>query len=451
MKNKHLCYDDRLIIEKWLKEGCNFNEIASRIEKSLSTVSREIKLHRYPKERNMFNNPNICRHRRDCNKTERCNVKGCNRNRCAKCNVCNNYCDYFEEIVCMKLQRAPLVCNGCQTNQNCHFNKFYYDARKAQTDYEINLSESREGINMNEDEFVKLSNIICPLVEKKQSIASIVETHKELGCSARTVYSYVEQGLFPFRNIDLPRKVRYKKRRSKSVEKADPSWKIGRTFADYNLYKSNPEHQITGQMDTVEGKKGGHQKVLLTLQRPDMKLLLAFLLERKTQLEVKMALDKLERKIGRLRFQRLFPAIITDNGVEFQNPDYIENSVFGGKRTKVFYADPYSSFQKGSIENNHEMIRKFIVKGISFNSLDDETVAEMMNNINSYKRASLDWLSPYEKARMILGPRLLKDLGIREIEPDDVILKPILQKGENHMENKTKKLSRKPAGQKKIN
>lgn len=449
MKSKHLSYDDRLTIEKGLKEGCNFREIASRTGKSLSTVSREIKLHRYPKERNMFNNPNICRHRRDCNKAERCNGKGCNRNRCAKCTVCNNHCNYFEEIVCMKLQRAPLVCNGCQTSQNCHFSKFYYDARKAQTDYEISLRESREGINMNEDEFVRLSNIICPLVDKKQSIASIVETHKELGCSARTIYSYVEQGLFPFRNIDLPRKVRYRKRRSGSVEKADPSWKIGRTFADYKLYKCNPEHQITGQMDTVEGRKGGHQKVLLTLQRPDMKLILAFLLERKTQLEVKKVLDKLELKIGKVRFQRLFPTIITDNGIEFQNPDYIENSVFGGKRTRVFYTDPYSAFQKGSIENNHEMIRKFIAKGISFNSIDDETVAEIINNINSYKRASLNWLSPYEKAQMILGPKLLKDLGLSKIKPDDVILKPILQKEEKNMDSNLKKLVRKHLNRKK--
>ena len=202
-------------------------------------------------------------------------------------------------------------------------------------------------------------------------------------------------------------------------------------------------------MDTVEGRKGGHQKVLLTLQRPDMKLMLAFLLERKTQIEVKKALDKLERRIGQLRFQRLFPAIITDNGIEFQNPDYIENSISGGKRTRVFYADPYSAFQKGSIENNHEMIRRFIPKGISFNSLTDDTVAEIIDNINNYRRASLDWLSPYEKAQMILGPKLLNELGLRKIKSDDVTLKPILQKGQNHSDNNLKNLARKRLNSKK--
>ena len=57
---------------------------------------------------------------------------------------------------------------------------------------------------MSEDEFVRLSNIICLLVDKKQSIASIVETHKEIGCSKRTIYLYVEYGLFPIMNLDLP-------------------------------------------------------------------------------------------------------------------------------------------------------------------------------------------------------------------------------------------------------
>ena len=59
MKSKHLCFENRLLIEKGLKEGCSFKEIASKTEKSISTVSREVKLHRYKKERNMFNNPNI--------------------------------------------------------------------------------------------------------------------------------------------------------------------------------------------------------------------------------------------------------------------------------------------------------------------------------------------------------------------------------------------------------
>ena len=117
--------------------------------------------------------------------------------------------------------------------------------------------------------------------------------------------------------------------------------------------------------------------------------------------------------------------------------------MLGGQRTRVFYADPYSAFQKGSIENNHEMIRKFIPKGISFNLLTDETVAEMINNINSYKRASLNWLSPYEKAQMILDSKLLKDLGFIKIKSDDVKLKPILLKRENHQGNNLKNLVRK--------
>ena len=73
----------------------------------------------------------------------------------------------------------------------------------------------------------------------------------------------------------------------------------------------------------------------------------------------------------------------------------------------------------------------------------------MVNNINSYKRASLNWLSPYEKAQMILGSKLLKDLGLIKIKSDDVTLKPILQKGENHLDNNLKNLVRKHLNRKK--
>ena len=73
----------------------------------------------------------------------------------------------------------------------------------------------------------------------------------------------------------------------------------------------------------------------------------------------------------------------------------------------------------------------------------------MINNINNYKRASLNWLSPYEKAQMILGPKLLNELGLRKIKSDDVTLKPILKKGQNHSDNNLKNLVRKRLNSKK--
>lgn len=427
MKNKHLTHNERIEIEKGLNENCSFKEIAARTDKSLSTISKEIKIHRYAKERNYYNVPNICMHRRDCTKSERCDGKGCNRRLCDKCNVCNQHCKFFEEMICPKLQRAPLVCNGCHESHHCHLNRYYYDARKAQNDYESDLSEKRQGINMTEADFVELSRVVCALIENGQSISAILKKHKDLGISARTLYSYVEQNLFSVRNMDLPRKIRCRKRSPhKKSEAIESSWRKGRSYNDYQEFISISGQQISAQMDTVEGKKSGSHKVLFTLMRPDLGLLLAFLLERKTQHDVKMALDALEYKIGKAKFQEVFPVIVTDNGTEFQNPDLIETSVYGGKRTRVFYADPYSAYQKGSIENAHQLLRRYIPKGISFSKLTEENVQDMVNNINSYSRESLDWLSPYEKAREALGPKLVKQLGLKKVPSDDIILRPIL-------------------------
>lgn len=59
MKNKHLTHNERIEIEKGLNENCSFKEIAARTDKSLSTISKEIKIHRYAKERNYYNVSNL--------------------------------------------------------------------------------------------------------------------------------------------------------------------------------------------------------------------------------------------------------------------------------------------------------------------------------------------------------------------------------------------------------
>ena len=424
MINAHLKFDDRLEIESGLKNGLSFTEIAFKLGKSKSTVSKEIKLHRYEKPRNISYRPNVCVHRRGCDKAKVCNGKCFDKSKCGKCPKCNSLCASFKKETCRKLQRSPLVCNGCPNLPHCGLDKMLYDARKAQNDYEYTLREARTGININEADFIELSNTVCPLVLKKQSVSSILSGHPELGISARTLYEYIEKGLLPIKNIDLVRKVRYKKRHQRNKGAAKSSWRVERSYKDYTEFKALNDTMTCAQMDTVEGIKGIGQKVLLTLHIPDLELLLAFLLDKKGQNEVKTALDALEYKIGKENFGRLFPVILTDNGVEFQKPEQIENSVCGGLRTKVFYADPYSSYQKGSIENAHEMIRRYIPKGHSFNELSESQVMKMINNINNYAMESLGWQTPFQKACKVFGSKLLKLLGLIRIAQDNVDLTP---------------------------
>lgn len=241
-------------------------------------------------------------------------------------------------------------------------------------------------------------------------------------CSKSTLYRYVSSGILSVRNIDLRRVVRYRKRYAKPVMRNHSSRK-GRSYLDFKAFiEDHPDLQVW-EMDTVIGRQGG--KVLLTLYSRQTKLMLLFLLDENTGSEVCFALDYLEERCGSGIFQSTFQVILTDNGSEFLDTTSIERSVFReGNRTRLFYCDPYSSYQKGGIEKNHEYIRWVLPKGKSFDDLTWYDVALLASHINTIARDSLDGLNPYKAA----DPSLLRHVDLMLIEPTEVNLTPSLLK-----------------------
>ena len=125
------------------------------------------------------------------------------------------------------------------------------------------------------------------------------------------MYNYIDQNKLSIRNIDLPRRVRYPKGKTKRVPK-DTSIRVGRTYEDFENYlKDNPDTSVV-EMDTVEGKKGG--KVLLTFLFRNSKLMLAFILKDKTSNSVFSVFNWIESILGNTLFEKTFPVILTDNG-----------------------------------------------------------------------------------------------------------------------------------------
>ena len=120
---------------------------------------------------------------------------------------------------------------------------------------------------------------------------------------------------------------------------------------------------------------------------------------------------------------------LTDNGSEFSNPKAIEEpNLLSGLKTRVFYCDAGKPYQKGAIEVNHELIRRILPKGTSFEQLTQEDINQMMNHINSYKRKKLNNRSPYETFSYYHGKGGLLNLGCAPVAPDDILLKPSLLK-----------------------
>lgn len=425
-KGKHLTIDDRTYIEEALDMDYPLKTIAEHLEKDPTTVSKEIK-------RNRIHKPNKMEFNGGCNNKKKCSIKHlCNRTckvfckRCTHVN-CYRHCKDFEPYICIRLKKYPHVCNGCMKKAGCRLDKYRYSAKHSEASYRDKLTKTREGVNLTSNELEHLDNLISPLIFKGQSLVHILTHHKdEIGCSERTLYNYFERNLFTAKNIDLPRKVRYKKRKKKKIDKKDPSYRINRTYDDFKAFmEAFPDTDVV-EMDTVHGGKSG--KVLLTLFFTNCSLMVAILLDSCTQECVLQAINKIYDDIGPDVFQSSFPVILTDNGKEFMNPEAIEFDSKDMQRTRVFYCNPMASYQKPHLEKNHEYIRYILPKGKSFNFLTQEKATLMMNHINSIARKSLNHTTPFKKAFLKLDDTLLRALSLEEIHPDSVYLKSALLK-----------------------
>lgn len=412
MKNKHLSFDDRLEIESGLKTRKTFKEIGNIVGKDCTTISKEIRNHLIVKDISSvgrkFNN---CVNRKNCEFRQKGII----------CNIHN--CSHYQKENCKKLLKPPYVCNGCKEKNSCTLTKHLYEATYALKEYKENLSDSRSGISYTKEEIDYLNNFLKPLIDQKQSLHHICINNKnKMICSERELYRLINNNVLEIKNIDLPRKVRYRERKKEiTYYKVDKNCLESRKYQDFlNYIKENPDTAIV-QMDSVEGIKGG--KVLLTIHFVSCEFMLAFLRNQNDAQSVIDVFDKLEDILGIDIFKKLFVIILTDNGTEFSNPFEIEISkITGEERTKIFYCEPRRSDQKGSCEVNHEFIRRILPKKTSFDNLTQEDINLMMSHINSYKRKKLNDCSPLQLFSLMFGNDIADKLGIKEIEPNKINL-----------------------------
>jgi IS30 family transposase len=418
--------DDRIHIEKCLERDMTFKDIARFLRKDPTTISKEVKKNKVYQQKNSHTvAPNNCIFKRDCRLENVCNRPyPCNK-RCSLCISCNKRCGKYKPGICRNLEKAPFVCNGCAKKFQCRMDKYYYRAAVAHDRYRETLSSCREGICMSENELCDLDELVSPLIRNGQSIAHIYAKHSdEIPFTSRSLYNYVEQNVLSVKNIDLPRKVKYKPRKGPKPPRKEHTWLEGRKYSDFiELLRDYPETPVV-EMDTVEGSIGG--KVLLTMLFRNSRCMLAFLLPGKKQEYVLDVFNRLEKALGTILFLKTFPVILTDNGSEFLNPVLLESGFDSFVRTSVYYCDPNASYQKGSLEKNHEYIRYVIPKGRSFDDYTQEDITLMINHINSTARDSLNGRNPFELASLLLDRFVLETLGLKKIEHDDVLLKPSL-------------------------
>ena len=434
-KYKHLTLDDRIMIQKALKEGNTFVEIGALLGRDPSTISKEVKGHfEWKNTGTRSRGFNPCLHRKKCTKTNVCTQEPCSLmvwNRYSYCSECANclvHCPDFIEEKCAKLEKVPYVCNACNQVRSCTLSKKFYDAKEAHKAYERTRSDSRKGIDLTPEELARLDSIISPLIKQGQSIHQICINNADLiMVDERTIYNYIDSGVLSVGNIDLPRKVRYKKRKIKKSVRVDKKCHMGRTYEDFERFiAEHPDYAVV-EMDSVEGTRDS-TKVLLTLYFRNSTCMLAYLREANTARSVRDIINQLYETLGREQFCQMFQVILTDRGSEFTDPVSIEYDKDGNRRAYVFYCDPQRSDQKGGIEVTHEFIRRIVPKKTSFKNLTQEKVQLMMNHINSYTRKKLNNRSAHQLFSFFYGEEIAEKLGMKAIPANEIILKPELLK-----------------------
>ena len=393
----HLSYEDRKNIEDGLNSKKSINQIAKEINKSHSTVLREI----------------------DRNKIY---YKPSNWNNC--------YNDKYKDYSCNKLLKSPHVCNGCKSRSGCRKERYTYYARKANDSYKELISSCRQGINLTDEEIFNINKIIYPLVKKGQTTNHLYINHPEvLNFSKVSFYNYINSGVFEFGPLDFPRIVKRKKRKYKKRRtRQEREILIGRKYEDFIEYISKNSDLNIVEMDTVEGLQSD-SKCILTLFWRKSNFMLMFLLENQTTDEVTKVFEYLQQTLLEDDYKRLFKVILTDNGHEFYDVLNIEcHHKTGEVLSKVFYCDPSASWQKGGIEKNHEFIRYVLPKKTTFKDLTQNDCNIIANHINSLCRESLNNNCPFKAMLFLCDENVLNSLNMYYIEPDEVQLNKNLLK-----------------------
>ena len=326
-KKQHITKEDRILIEHLYNIlGLNISKIASQLKPSRSAISREIK-------------------------------------------------------------------RGLVDNLNSDLsNKKVYSATIGQRKHDFYGSSKGPALKIKKDN--KVSQYIKDEIANKRSpevISNELNDKKRFDTqlSFKTIYNYIDKDILGVVRNDLTYgnyKLKIKKRKEGDPIRALN--KEGRRIKDRLEEVENREIVNHWEMDTFEGIKGEKEPVLLVLSERASCREIIILMENKKQISVEKALNMLERKMGSKQFRETFKTITTDNGSEFLDYSKIEKSCINKSksRTKQYYADPYSPWQRGTNENINKMIRRFLPKGKSFKDITVEEVKEIEDWINNYPR-----------------------------------------------------------------
>lgn len=234
--------------------------------------------------------------------------------------------------------------------------------------------------------------IIGEIIEKGLKFEGMICT--------KTLYNYIDAGIFAgISNENLWEKRKRRKRNYKTISRISRTNRRGKSIEQRPQGINNRIEYGHWEGDCVKGPQGRTTSLFTLTERKSLEQII-IKIERSTQEEIKNAMDALEERIGS-NFKLKFKSITFDNGVEFLDWKSLELGILNSKkkRTTIYFAHAYSAWERGSNEIQNRMIRRFIPKGTDIHTVSEKEIKEIEIWMNNYPRKKLGYKTANQIAK----------------------------------------------------
>jgi IS30 family transposase len=252
------------------------------------------------------------------------------------------------------------------------------DANKLKTGRKPKLAQCSEFLDYA-DELMK-NETFSPDAVVGAALENGLFTREQMVCT-KTLYNYIDACVLNTKNIDLHSKLSRKPR--KAFNRAHK--RVLGTSIDERPSVVNDRLEFGHwEIDCVILKKT-KEKVLLTLVERVSRQSIIMLMPGRTTADVNEAMDLIKANYGSY-FGKVFKSITADNGSEFADlSDHLKDDL------QVYFAHPYSSWERGTNERNNGLIRRFIPKGFDPSKVTKSLVKRVEAWLNNYPRKILKY------------------------------------------------------------
>jgi len=281
--------------------------------------------------------------------------------------------------------------------------KTTYRAHVGQAEYESRCRNKERPLKIGRDKALE-EYIRRKLVDERFSPDAIIGGIKVSGrmftgmICTKTLYNYIDKGIFSgISNKDLWHKRNKKRRKYRPVGRVSRTNRMCRSIEKRPLAVEKRRDYGHWEGDTLKGPCGAKVS-LITLTERKTREEIIIKVARASQEEIKAAFDGLEREYGNC-FKSKFKSITFDNGVEFLDWRSLEISILDKRRrTTIYFAHSFSSWERGTNENHNRMIRRFIPKGTDIADFTESKINDIEDWMNNYPRKILAYKTPKQVA-----------------------------------------------------